>query len=305
MDELIIRDLQGHLTADEAQALTQWRRRSLDNERYYRSMERAWLCAEYIAPVAGERASAPIAPRAVSARRRLAGAAMAAAALLVLAVGLHALLDSHEPLMAMEFVTGRRETATVTLTDGTVVRLAPNSRLRVGDEGSLRVAWLEGHGFFAVARDAERSFVVRTSAGEALVLGTQFDVTVERGAMQVFVVEGRVEHWVGAHHVEVAAMELSRAEGDSAPEVSAVEDAKPLLSWMGEFLVFQATPLRTAAAELERRYGIEVHIADDDVAERTVSAWFSDEPLEQIVLIVCTAAEAQCSVEEDRVLIQR
>src|SRR5690606_36611597 len=294
MDELIIRSFQGSLDPDEEPLLQQWRQASLQNERYYRSMKRAWEYAALAAPAAQDAPESPSAVRAsrVSARGRstgpraprIAAAAFAAAAMLALGIGIGSQTRG-DPLEAEEFVTGRREVATVRLNDGSVVRLAPNTTLRVGGDGEQRIAWLDGHGFFAVAEDRGRMFVVRTPKGDAVVLGTRFDVSVEQDGMQVFVVEGRVEHQTFGHRVELGAMQLSQVRDGEAPRVSRVDDAQPYLSWLGELLVFEASRLSDVAVELERRYGVDVRITNSSVADRTVSAWFSDEPLDQVVLI--------------------
>ena len=81
-------------------------------------------------------------------------------------------------------------------------------------------------------------------------------------------------------------------------------DAQPLLHWLGDFLVFQSTPMREVARELERRFDVTVRVADGAVAERTVTAWFSDESLEDILLIVCRAADATCGVRDTTVTIE-
>jgi transmembrane sensor len=313
MDEIIIRSLQGRSTPAEEESLRRWRQESLQNERYYRDMARTWRLAALIEPAAPETATSGVPPAGIDSRQhrrprryRAAAAALAAAAMVVVGIGIGVLTRPAETLRlaAEEFVTGRHEMVTMRLTDGTVVRLAPNSRLRVGQQGQERQVWLDGRGFFAVAKDSSRAFVVRTRTGDAVVLGTRFDVNVDEAGMQVFVVEGRVAHQAGGEQVEVGAMQISRVTNGGPPEVEEIVDSKPLLSWLGEFLVFQATPMNDVAQELERRFGVQVQVADPGVGGRTVTAWFTDESLEEVLLIVCRAADAHCSVRDGRVSIE-
>jgi ferric-dicitrate binding protein FerR (iron transport regulator) len=77
-----------------------------------------------------------------------------------------------------EFVTDTAEMATARLDDGSVVRLAPRSRLRVSHAAHVRESWLDGEAYFAVAHDKARPFRVRTRAGTVEVLGTRFDLRV-------------------------------------------------------------------------------------------------------------------------------
>jgi transmembrane sensor len=317
IDELIVRSLQGIATPAEEDALRTWRNESLQNERHYRSQARAWRIAALVEPASNlppsvvlesvrpRRTQFPF-QRAGARRRSVHWVGWAAAVLVLLGGGLAVRWTLRPPtpgFAAQEFITGAGERVTTRLNDGTVVRLAPNSRLRVQQSALRREVWLEGHAFFAVSRDDERRFVVRTRSGDATVLGTRFDVRVDDDGMQVFVVEGRVAHQTGGHQVHVDAMELSRATDGGVPEVEAVEDPAPLLNWLGDFLVFQSTPLSEIARELEQRYGVDVQLQDTALAQRTVTAWFTDESLEQVLLIVCRAADARCQNRDSTISI--
>lgn len=317
IDELIIRSLQGQATPAEEEQLRAWRNAALENERYYRSQSRAWRLVALIEPGSGPppsftldahrhgRSPLPLDHRrGLRFPRRLGWAAAIVALLAATPLALRWASRPEVPhLAAQEFITGAGERGTTRLNDGTVVRLAPNSRLRVQETGLRREVWLEGHAFFAVSREDGRQFVVRTRAGDAVVLGTRFDVRVEDEAMQVFVVEGRVTHQAGGGAVQVGAMELSRATGGGVPSVEPIDDPELLLSWLGDFLVFQSTPMSEIARELERRYGVRVQLQDSALAQRTVTAWFTDEPLDQVLLIVCRAADAQCQMRDRTISI--
>ena len=56
--------------------------------------------------------------------------------------------------------------------------------------------------------------------------------------------------------------------------------------------------------ELERRYGVEVRVTDAGIAARTVTAWFADESLDDVLLIVCRAADVHCSVRNNVVIME-
>ncbi|MQA92446.1 MAG: hypothetical protein GEU90_19835 [Gemmatimonas sp.] len=61
-------------------------------------------------------------------------------------------------------VTGAGEAVTVKLGDGTIVRLAPESRLRMMGQTGRREVWMDSRAFFAVTKVEDRPFVVRTHA---------------------------------------------------------------------------------------------------------------------------------------------
>lgn len=309
MDDTIIRFLQGKATPAEAQELSEWRREEAENERHFRELQRLWMLTGSV----GARLALPPAPAArdliagrvgdvvaSSARRRRTLPAVVAAACLILGFGVaHFSIDRPQPSLfaAAEFVTGATETATTQLSDGTIVRLAPRSRLQTYTSDKGREVWLEGRAFFAVARDEDRPFVVRTRAGAAHVLGTRFEVLVGDGDMRVAVVEGKVAHSAGGESREVTAGEVSEVALGQVPTVRKAPELESMLEWMGDLLIFENTPLATVVERLEERYGMRATISDSALAERTITAWFVDQPAEEIVRLLCRVINAQCDIE--------
>jgi transmembrane sensor len=201
-----------------------------------------------------------------------------------------------DSLGAAEFASDTSETATATLEDGSVVRLAPRSRLRVTPVAGRREVWLDGEGFFAVSRDPARPFRVRTRAGSVEVLGTRFDLRVDGPTLRLVVTEGTVALATGHSRVLVRAGEMASADDGGSVRVTAVADPTALLDWMKDALIFQDTPLREVARELEHRYRIRVLLPDSTVAERRVTAWFTHQDVSQVLAAVCRAVEAHCTL---------
>ena len=229
-----------------------------------------------------------------------------AAGLTVLGFGLAQLRDWRSPETSFgpqEFVTGRSETATVTLRDGSVVRLGPSSRLRTIPSHLKRRVWIDGRAFFAVAADSSRPFIVETNAGQAAVLGTRFEMQVEAQGLRLVVVQGRVALSAGSRTIEVGAGEMSRADRGVSPSVVKVENVSALLDWPGGVLVFQDTPLRDAAGEIGQYYGRKL-IVDHSLASRPITAWFSGESFEEVLTAVCRAARARCLWGAEKVTLE-
>src|SRR5690606_29105984 len=86
--------------------------------------------------------------------------------------------------------------STITLSDGTTIKLNSGSRLRYPeafDEG-LREVHLEGEAFFDVARNEHSPFVVRTKSVTTRVLGTSFNIEAfPDEQISVTVATGKVE----------------------------------------------------------------------------------------------------------------
>ncbi len=325
MDDLIARVLRNEATLTEQRELGEWAESSRENSRRLAETRRVLELGVALRTGGGSQEAPTIAELLERrSRRRLLSrlpsvasvswrsvrhAGMVAAA--VALAGFIALISwpggkvpSH--LASTQFVTGPGETVTAMLGDGTVVRLGPSSRLRVEDARESREVWLDGRAYFAVTKNPKLPFRVRTRAGEAHVLGTRFDLEVRDEGLQVMVVEGNVELEAKGSRIGVSANERARVGGDAEPvrETIAPDEAKRSLEWMGDFLVFEGTPLGQAAKELSLHYGLPVEVMDSVLARETVHGWFANEPLEDVMKVVCRAVRAHCVVTAAGVSIE-
>ena len=85
------------------------------------------------------------------------------------------------------------EWKTVSLADGSELRLGPNTRLtlELGDQ-QRSIALVRGEAFFKVAKDATRPFLVEANAYAVRAVGTQFAVAHHQEELIVTVTEGEV-----------------------------------------------------------------------------------------------------------------
>jgi transmembrane sensor len=317
-DELLDRVVRGDATHQERDTIAAWRRAAPEHERRYRHVERIAHAAQALRddlhanepPTVAAllqrrwRVDAP-APRRGPTVRRWAGVAAAAAVLLAAVVGRYLGAPRASALSEAEIVTGTSELATIQLRDGSVIRLAPRSRLRLGSRADGRDVTLDGRAFFAVAKASGRPFVVHTRLAEARVLGTHFELATRDEDLELVVVEGHVALDAPGNTVQVRGGEASHVARGTATQPMRVKDAEATLQWIGKFLVFQSTPLHEVARELERAYGIRMAITDSVLARQTVTATFTDRSAEQVVDIVCSVINAHCTVAGDSVTMAR
>ncbi|MEP6492470.1 MAG: FecR domain-containing protein [bacterium] len=317
MDEIIERERRGDATPDEARQLAEWRRASLANEHDYRRVVRLLDAARALS--ADRHAPVPTAA-AVLARNRPAIEsavarsrwtpwliATAAAAGLVVGVALQRRNPPAAPgvLGVANVTTGAAEMTTVLLGDGSAVRLAPSSRLAMTASDSTRDVTLDGRAFFVVAKMPNKPFVVHTAAGNARVLGTRFELATHDHDLKLVVVEGRVALSSGDSSIVVRGGEQSGVTDRRTLAPQAVAHADQMEQWVGKFLVFQTTPLRDAAREIERMYGIRVVVTDSIVARRTVTATFTDQTAGQVLDVICSVVSAQCDTRPGEVVVSR
>lgn len=143
------------------------------------------------ADVADPAAAARVAPgSATMIRPRLShrwffGAALAAVAAVTIWVFM--------PPGAHAIQTGRAERREVTLVDGSVLEIDPQTRLRIRFEPHTRDVQLEqGRALFRVAKDPSRPFLVHADATVVRAVGTQFGVERAREGIVVTVASGKV-----------------------------------------------------------------------------------------------------------------
>jgi transmembrane sensor len=200
-----------------------------------------------------------LAADARSVQRGFRRRAFVAAASLVLAlgVGLAGWLYRQPDVYA----TAVGEQRTVTLADGSIVRLNARSKLAVQFSDDRRAVELrEGQALFQVAKDVHRPFTVTSDGTRVQAVGTEFDVRRKRSSLVVTVVEGRVAVFdVPAGARRAASNVRTRLVYVSAGEQITTSSAGPgsarrvdpaiATAWTHRQLVFEATALVEVAEE--------------------------------------------------------
>ncbi len=324
MDEILLRFLRGEVRGSEEEQVTAWLRRSPDHKERLRELREILSLAQAmdsrVDPGEPPRATEVIFQAGVQAghsrhlsrRRRSARslvplAAAAVAVLLTFGIlGYERWIGSSDVagLAAEEFMTGSAESSTIRMNDGSVIRLGPGSRLQVMTGGSNRQVVLEGRAFFSVTHNATRPFQVFAPAGSVRVLGTRFEMEADISGIRVVVIEGSVALAANDTEVLVRSGEMTEIirgkqgevrKGPGMAEISA--------EWMGQFLVFQDTPLTKAVEEIEELYGVDVQILGPALGGKTLTMWFSSQSLEDVLSVVCSVISASCRIDGKMVRI--
>ncbi|MEM6554392.1 MAG: FecR domain-containing protein [Pseudomonadota bacterium] len=300
-------------TPEDRFAFDAWRREDPAHEAAYQKIKRGndYLDRFMESPefqerieLARKRTRPPLWRRAST---RWVGAAAACLAL-VTAVSLFApwsdLGKGDGPMIVAEAVeayeTRIGERSTVTLSDGSVVTINTNSRIEVDYTDETReITLTRGQGFFDVAKDIDRPFVVVAGEKRVMALGTVFDVRFDdANEVQVTLVEGKVQVEDVVPEVEtapigtlsserpaapirVAAIELSPGErlvarANTAPEIIETDGVEET-SWRRGQLVFRERELAGVVAEMNRYSSQQLVLdADERVRALKVSGVFNN-----------------------------
>lgn len=260
-----------------------WLKADPSHERAYAVVERV-MAATAAIPVAhaahwkpfveARRASGR--PFAIPKRRPLlwsiGAAALAASAI---ALALPALLMQ----WAADHVTGTAEVRRISLQDGSIVTVAPDSAIVVRlEKTERRVELLSGEAYFDVAADRDRPFRVAARTVEVTVLGTRFDVRRDAGGASVSVEEGAVQ--VGSPTGRTMATEnlgpgqSIRVEWNGASSRS-LEVPQLVGAWRYGQLIAHELPLSEAVDQLRRHFGGSIIIADSALAQLRVTGAYN------------------------------
>lgn len=154
----------------------------------------------------------------------------------------------------------------ITLSDGTKVWLNAASSLTYSpgiNKQKLRKVSLKGEGYFEVAKDSSRPFIVSCRDQEVRVLGTHFNISsyVEDKSIRTTLLEGSIQ----VNDILLKPNEQSILENDMMTVISV--DAEKAMAWKNGKFVFTSEPIESIMKKLARWYNVEVIYKGDVGAE--------------------------------------
>ncbi|MCA1454621.1 FecR family protein [Bradyrhizobium sp. BRP22] len=180
--------------------------------------------------------------------------------------------------LSADYRTAAGQTEHIRMADGSAVELGGSSAIKA-DIGTTqrRVTLLAGEGFFDVATDTTRPFIVDVRGVEVKVHGTAFNVQVSSTSTKVALLRGSIEATPAAKSEPSDILKpgqmfvVDHATGHASIEPVSLEE---IGSWR-EGKVFLSNATVESAIELIQRYSsASILIPDRDLAGRKVSGLF-------------------------------
>jgi transmembrane sensor len=231
-------------------------------------------------------------PKALAVRAIGFSAAAAAVVAAVLVFSPYFGLEGYGSLAGQTLRTGVGQQATVTLSDGSVVTLNTDTRLRTRPAKGKRLVYLDrGQAYFRVAKDPLHPFIVTAAGQTVTAVGTAFDVRVDDHRMEVTVVEGhvRVERppplQLPSLEPEPKAPKPPRkadltagaqlvASLDHPSWTVEKTDTAREVSWLRGYVVFQKARFADVVAEMNRYSDRKLVVDDPALASVQISGAF-------------------------------
>jgi len=220
----------------------------------------------------------------------LAAASVAGLAVLVTWFGFKPLVAYLTPPVEQELRTNVGQTAVAKLPDGTIVTLDTDTVLRTSETRDERRLTVEkGQAFFRVAHDPSRPFKVAAAGKTVIAIGTAFGVRLDAQQMKVTLVEGRVrvEAPATGNGIRPQMTEMTAGSqlvvSDDRHWTLSVIDGRTATSWLHGVLTFEAQPLSTVVADMNRYSMRHIVIEDPRLAATELSGTYRAGDIEGFV----------------------
>ena len=225
----------------------------------------------------------------------------------------------------------------VELPDGSLVTLNAGSKLHYNTTygKDSREVWLEGEGYFKVVKNADIPFVVRAKEVTIKALGTEFNVKAypEEKMVQTTLVNGLVSiqqekassdtqelmmkpkqtvtiYDEGTRTIEEELelvkekVVIKNAEARK-PKIELKNEVKTELytSWKDSRWVIESESIEEVAMKLQRRYDVQIIIANNELKQYPFTGILADETLEQVLEIMKSVVPIKYVISKKVVLL--
>jgi ferric-dicitrate binding protein FerR (iron transport regulator) len=236
---------------------------------------------------------------------------VAAGIVLAVSVGLLAFffVRSSQPQVELSFrevVTLPGQKNRVRLTDGTVIRLNSNSKLRFPEvfSSEWREVTLEGEAFFEVAKDSLHPFLVRTGSIQTRVLGTAFNIRSTSASVAVTVAEGKVAVADSGAYYELLPFDKLTFSKNNNSWRKEKTDLERELAWQRNKLIFDNEPVSDVVRVLADWYGVRFTLDNEAIGRCRITGTFTNETLENVLKAMSFSLEIQYVIKNKEVTLR-
>ncbi|QDG94582.1 FecR family protein (plasmid) [Rhizobium sp. NIBRBAC000502774] len=273
--------MSGNPSRQESRDFQRWLASCDENTRAYEATRKLWFQLGAVAEIMGKDASADLArPLEIIRKRKLRhrGRAIVSVAggclALLMGAGWLWLEEPHfwQDLNA-NIVTSRGERRVVTLVDGSKVELDADTAMEVDVSSTRRrVRLLRGNAYFGV-KPEEIPFVVEAVDGETRVMGTEFDISIQRnGSVTTTLAKGVVSvHLPGTSEEIILEPGQSVSYDTSGIGEARTVDTEEITAWRNGRFIFANARLEDVLAHIERYRDGRIVLTSSALANRTVS----------------------------------
>jgi len=346
-EDLICGYLKNELTEEETSRLIRWLEQDKSNKRLFDEMSELWVTARSASANPGfdaregfrrfrERTDPANSQKENKVKTTFLRTFIRYAAAIIIAFSAGGALFyyigrndiTHAGQSINKIVVPLGSKAGFTLSDGTVVTLNAGSTLNVSRDYGIsdRIVQLDGEGYFNIARDTGKPFVVRTALLNVRALGTEFNVkaysvdktietTLVSGSLQIEPVkeinQGKITVLKPNQKITFYKEESVFTSGSgekenedtyrhesvkrirtAAPARLVTEDVnvEPVTSWKENRWIFEQQSLAQIAVDLERKFDVQIIFDSERLKSYRFTGTILAEPIEQVLVALSMTA---------------
>lgn len=236
--------------------------------------------------------------------------AVAALLLCLIAIGWLLLKPPVRPIQNYVVSSDEQHIKSIDLPDGSTIILNHSSTVTWSADYNHkeRKVILTGEGYFKVATDGRRPFIVQSAGLETHVLGTTFNVEARKGATQIRIAltAGKIAVYPTAHPQQPLLLEpgqLLRYE-PATGKLSTSAFTNDVAAWTSGGLSFNGIPLSEALQQLETHYHIRIQYHPQQLTHKTVTASMGKTSWQQALSAILFPHGLKYKVKDSIIIVQ-
>lgn len=227
-------------------------------------------------------------------------------------------IDEHtkQDLKLNELVVPFGKKTLLVLSDGTKVWLNAGSRFAFPPEfkSKKRTVFLDGEGYFEVAKNSNQPFIVSSQSINIEVLGTKFNVSAYSSDKfcETVLIEGGVNVWGGdgiiKNKTRMTPNQKATYFTDNREMILKSEpDAQNYIAWVDGWYNYSNESLEQVLIKLGRYYNVEFQYSEETIKNALPISGKLDlkESVEEVLSIVAKVAEIEYEIKENEIRITK
>jgi transmembrane sensor len=260
------------------------------------------------------------------AKRTLTRALLVAASVILVAALTRLLLTKDNNKQTIVETGAHKDSrSTMTLPDGSIVRLNAKSKVRYAEGfAKSREVYLEGEAYFEVTHNENMPFIVHTGEADIKVLGTKFNVRnySNEHRMEAALLTGSIELTLRAdaqHKIllkpsdkiivkkdEEGGSAITPAAGDKKVELTSIKLQDSVIvetSWLNDKMGFYDKPFSEIALDLERQFDVNIEFKNEAVRAYKYTGVYDEDNAGDILKILQMIKPFQYTINDKQITI--
>lgn len=245
--------------------------------------------------------------------------------------------DSKAASTFCEITTPLGSTSEIVLPDSSRIWLNAGSKIKYSSSFNQtnRLLYLEGEGYFKVAKNKNLPFIVNSYGFEVKAVGTEFNIKAynEDPTIETTMVEGKITLQHSKENIlsgislvanqkatfyksqetltveVVKKIEKQKEEVNYMPEhrlvITPMINPTPVVSWKENQLIIERTQLCELAEILKRKYNFNFEFKSEDIKRFSFSGTLEDETLQQVMDVIKISSPIDYVIVGKTVIIER